>query len=85
MAYTIENSTNSKGEYNGTRRVLRQDAVRYNNDWYCPTSEKTKWVATWEEFIAAGGQVGHNEDQTEITLRLPEPYKFSVRFNRTEA
>jgi hypothetical protein len=41
---------------------------------------KTKWVTTWEEFRAAGGAMGFAEDQTTITLSLPAPYKFSIKF-----
>ena len=33
-----------------------------------------------EEFRKVGGQIGFNADQTEIELRLPEPYKFSIKF-----
>lgn len=65
-------------------RVIRDDAVKIlvgPNRYYVPTqSGVTKWVETWDEFKAAGGWVGFSEDQTEIELLLPEPYKFSCKF-----
>lgn len=70
---------------NGSLRdVVREDAIRLRNPnrLYCPTTEATKWVDTWEDAKAAGMEVCHGEDQTEITLRLPAPYKFSIQFQR---
>lgn len=61
-------------------RILRDDAVKHDGRHIVPTSDKTKWVSNWEEFRAVGGVVAFNEDQTEIELLLPEPYKFSIRF-----
>ncbi len=49
---------------------------------FTPTTDATKWVETWAEFIEAGGVANYNEDQTEVTLTLPEGYKFAIRFNR---
>lgn len=42
----------------------------------------TVWVGDWNEFRAAGGVVRFNEDQTEITLTLPELHKFGIAFDR---
>lgn len=66
------------------QRVLRGDARRARNPdrYYCPTTEATQWVTTWQEFKDAGGNIAFNEDQTEIELLLPEPYKFGVTFMR---
>lgn len=64
-------------------RVLRNDAVKWQGRYYVPTTEQTKWVSTWEEFIAAGGTVCFNEGQTELELLLPEPWKFSIQFERS--
>ena len=63
-------------------RAIRNDAVRLKDPrrWYVPTTDRTKWVSTWEEFRAAGGTVSFSEDQAEIELLLPEPYKFSIQF-----
>lgn len=61
---------------------VRDDAVRHNGRYTVPTSDATKWVGDWDEFRAAGGQVCFGEDQTEIELKLPAPYKFSIRFQR---
>lgn len=75
-----------KSEYRPERgvceRVVRNDAVRLENPrrYYVPTSDKTKWVSTWEEFKAAGGVHCFSEDHGEIELLLPEPYKFSIQF-----
>lgn len=62
------------------RRVMRSDAVKYRERWTVPTTNETKWVGNMEEFTAAGGMICFNEDQTEIELLLPEPYKFSIQF-----
>ena len=63
------------------RRVLRDDAVRYRERYFVPTEfGKTKWVSNWKEFKEAGGQTCFNDDQTEIELLLPEPYKFGIGF-----
>lgn len=70
------------------RDTVREDAVRIGSDGnrrnYCPTTEKTLWVETWDEAKAAGMEVCWNEDQTEIELRLPAPYKFSIQFQRRD-
>jgi hypothetical protein len=70
------------------RDVVREDAIRIGTDGsrrlFCPTSDTTKWVDTWEAAKAAGMEVCWNEDQTEIELRLPAPYKFSIQFQRGE-
>ena len=63
------------------RRVVREDAVRdRDHNYYVPTTDETKWVSSWEELLAAGGMICFNDDQTEIELLLPEPYKFSIQF-----
>ena len=68
------------------RDVVREDALRIGSGssqrLFCPTTETTKWVETWQEAKAAGMEVCWNEDQTEIELRLPAPYKFSIQFQR---
>lgn len=61
---------------------MRPDAVRYMGRLIVPTSEATLWVADWAEFKDAKGVCTFSEDQTEITLSLPEPYKFSIGFYR---
>ena len=67
-------------------RIIRGDAVKLRNPerWFVPTSDATRWVSTWDEFLAAGGIVSFSEDQAQIELLLPEPYKFSIRFNERE-
>ena len=69
-------------EQGAYRRIIRDDAVRLRNPdrWYVPTRVATKWVTTWEEFSAAGGKVAFSEDQAEVELLLPVPYKFSIHF-----
>jgi hypothetical protein len=62
------------------RRVLRDDAIKHSGRYYVPTTDQTKWVSNWTEFLEAGGNVCFSEDQTEIELLLPEPYKFGIRF-----
>lgn len=64
----------------------RDDAVWINNPrrQYVPTSDETKWVGNWEEFRAAGGVAHFSEDQTEVVLTLPAPYKFGIQFQRAE-
>jgi hypothetical protein len=47
-------------------------------------TDHTKWVSNWKEFLAVGGVVCFGESQTEIELRLPEPYKFSIKFQDRE-
>jgi len=47
---------------------------------YVLTTDATIWVGTWEEFRKAGGCRHWNEDQTEIVLTVPEPYKLSIKF-----
>jgi hypothetical protein len=68
-----------------THHLIREDAVWHDGRPYVPTlwgreSGNTKWVATWDEFHAAGGRMHFNEDQTEIVLTLPEGSKFSTKF-----
>ena len=69
--------------------VARDDAIRIGTNadgsrrLFCPTTEQTLWVDTWEAAKAAGMEVCWNEDQTEIELRLPAPYKFSIQFQRS--
>lgn len=72
---------------NGTSvRAIRNDAIKMRNPdrWYVPTSEQTKWVSTWAEFKAAGGTTNFSEDQGEIELLLPAPFKFSIQFMRQQ-
>jgi hypothetical protein len=63
-------------------RIIRNDAVKLRKPerWFVPTSERTKWVSTWDEFLAAGGIASFSEDGTQMELLLPEPYKFSIQF-----
>jgi len=82
MTTTIENKTDSTGKYLGTMRVIRSDAEKVHGRYIVPTSAKTQWVHTWADFKAAGGNLCFNEDQTEIELLLPEPYKFSIQFGK---
>ena len=63
-------------------RVMRHDAVPHFGRHICPTTEATRWVSTWNEFLVAGGTVCFNEDQTELELLLPAPFKFSIKFQR---
>lgn len=69
--------------------VHRPDAVWLHNPrrLYVPTvwgekSGNTVWVSTWEQFRAVGGVKNFSEDQTEITLTLPEGHKFSIQFQQ---
>ena len=62
----------------------REDAIPHNGRWIVPTSDATPWVNTWDEFRRAGGYIVFGEDQTEATLKLPAPYKLSIRFMRSE-
>lgn len=72
-----------------THEFPRDDAVTIGSGIekrrYVPTSDATKWVGNWGEFIAAGGVCHFNEDQTEIILTLPVPYKFGIGFGRDGA
>jgi hypothetical protein len=81
---TVMNRTklDNDGRYVGTENVLRADAIYHSGRYICPTSSETKYVSNWAEFEAAGGQICFSEDQTEITMRLPEPYKFGIRFQQ---
>lgn len=66
-------------------RIIRDDAVcvdRISHRYAVPTTSGTKWVSNMEEFREAGGDICFNEDQTEIELLLPEPYKFSIQMFR---
>lgn len=65
--------------------AIRDDAVWVRDRYFVPTSEKTLWVTNLVEFNAAGGLMVFNEDQTQIELRLPAPYKFSIQFSHDEA
>jgi hypothetical protein len=69
-----------------THYKRRDDAVIIGREQfrreYVPTTHETKWVGNWDEFRSAGGQVHFNEDQTEITLTLPEGVKFGITFYR---
>lgn len=65
-------------------RYIRNDAVKHKGRWIVPTSDATKWVNTWAEFKEVGGIASFSEDQAEIELLLPEPYKFSIGFNKAE-
>lgn len=65
----------------------RADAIWLDNPRrpYVPTvygqaQGNTKWISTWDEFTNAGGIAVYSEDQTEITLTLPEGFKFSCRW-----
>ena len=67
----------------------REDAVWHSGRRFVPTiygqhEGNTQWVATQEEFRAAGGCTTFSEDQTEIYLTLPAGWKFSIQFNRPE-
>lgn len=68
---------------------MRKDAIIHRGRVFVPTrygrndGTDTKWIENLTEFRAAGGILCFNEDQTEITLRLPEGYKFSCRFENT--
>lgn len=64
--------------------TIREDAVRHQGRYIVPTTDETKWVGTWEEFKAVGGGMCWSEDQTEIELTLPAPYKFSIQFMRNQ-
>ena len=54
--------------------ALREEAKRADGN-------ETKWVYNWDEFKSSGGMMAFNEDQTEIKLSLPPPYKFVCSFN----
>ena len=71
------------------RYVPRSDAVMHRGRMIVPTiygerEGNTKWLSNMDEFRAAGGMVGFNEDQTEITLHAPVGYKFGVGFFRKD-
>jgi hypothetical protein len=59
----------------------RDDAVWAHDHAAVPTTLETKWVHTMTELRAAGGFLNFNADQTEITLTLPEGFKFGIRFH----
>jgi hypothetical protein len=42
------------------------------------------WVDSLDQLRAVGGNVGFNEDQTEIHLTLPVGHKFSIAMFRKE-
>jgi hypothetical protein len=61
----------------------RADAICHRGRKYVPTIEgQTKWVSTLQEFVDAGGIFGWNDDQTEVTLYLPPPFKISCQMFR---
>ena len=62
--------------------TIREDSVKHDGRYIVPTSENTIWVDSWEQFKQVGGTTCWSEDQTEITLSLPERYKFSINFNK---
>ena len=70
------------------RQFLRDDTVTHNGRQIVPTvygskdGTNTKWVQSWAEFRSVGGVCHFSEDQTEITLTLPEGWKFGIRFNQ---
>jgi len=64
---------------------MRRDAVQHDGRWFVPTTDETKWVSSWSEFLNVNKTAGvpcihFNEDQTEIRLSLPAPYKFAIDF-----
>ena len=82
MTTITKSEFDTDGNYLGLITVIREDSFkdRSSGHWRTPTTEATRWVENWEEFIKAGGQTCWEEDSTELTLRLPSPYKFSIRF-----
>lgn len=61
---------------NGTLRdIVREDAIQMRDPsrHYCPTTEATKYVDTWEDAKAAGMEVCFNEDQTRSTFASRRP------------
>jgi hypothetical protein len=67
----------------------REDAIWDDRAgiWYVPTiygtddeRRHTVWVRDWDAFAKLGGTIVFNEDQTEITLKLPTKHKFAIRF-----
>lgn len=83
--FMTQTKFDSSGRYTGTQQVVRDDAQRYDGHLRCFTTAETKWVSSWAEFKAAGGEMLFAEDATEIHLRLPAPYKFACGFNRNDA
>lgn len=72
-----------------TLKNIRNDAVLHNGRYLVPTmygrtSGNTKWVHDLDGFRSAGGCAHYSEDQTEVTLSLPEGFKFSIRFNEKQ-
>lgn len=69
-----------------THQFKRDDAIWHQGREIVPTiygekSGNTVWVSNLEEMRRVGGGMAFNEDQTEITLHLPEGHKFGIRFN----
>lgn len=62
--------------------LKRTDAVTHDGRTYVPTSPETQWINTWAQFLAAGGVMVFNEDQTTVELQSPEGYKFGIGFQR---
>jgi hypothetical protein len=68
-----------------THVYAREDAVIHNGREYVPTvwgqeEGNTVYVSNMQEFLAAGGKICFNEDQTEIHLVLPVGHKFGITF-----
>jgi len=60
----------------------RGDALIHQGREYVPTiygekSGNMVWIDSLEQLKAVGGNIGWNEDHTEIWLTLPEGHKFS--------
>lgn len=85
MTVLSETVFDDDGTYLGTRLFIRDDAIEHDGRYRVPITATTKFVHTWQEFRDAKGQIVFNEDQTEITLRLPEPYMFGCGFQRAPA
>lgn len=68
-------------------RTVRDDAVPLANPprYYVPTTDATRWIGTWGEFVAAGGTACYAEDQTYVLLTVPAPYKIGIDFTRSLA
>ncbi len=64
-----------------SRCYQRDDAIWHAGREYVPTTPDTRYVnGDWSEFVAAGGIIHFNEDQTEIVLTVPEGVKFGIKF-----
>lgn len=59
----------------------RKDGVWHLGRHIVPTSSETRWIGSLAEYVALTGKMSQfSEDQTEITLTLPEGYKFGIGF-----